>query len=132
VLRTPESCFRNLPSFPFKNHYITIHGVRVHYLDEIPMTSKAKHGRDGGAQVVVCLHGSFTWSYLYRNLVPYLVQAGYRVLVPDFIGFGRSDKVKQVRGLRVRCDVRSGWGGDGLFQQDMWCVIWVVGDLSEL
>jgi haloalkane dehalogenase len=87
VLRTPESRFGQLTDFDFEPHYLEIKdsklgALRLHYLDEGPV--------DG--DVIVCLHGNPTWSYLYRKMVPVLASAGYRVLVPDLIGFGKSDK----------------------------------------
>lgn len=90
VLRTPDERFRELPGYPFEPHYGTVTGpggeaLRLHYVDEGP--------RDG--RVVLCLHGEPSWSYLYRKLVPVFVQAGLRVLCPDLIGFGRSDKLSE-------------------------------------
>jgi haloalkane dehalogenase len=87
VLRTPDERFANLPDFPFEPHYAEIDDgeggvLRVHYLDEGP--------RD--AAPVLLLHGEPSWSYLYRHMVPPLVAAGHRVIVPDQVGFGRSDK----------------------------------------
>jgi haloalkane dehalogenase len=87
VLRTPDSQFDALTDFPFEPHYIEIQdedlgALRVHYLDEGP--------RDG--HVITLLHGQATWSYSYRKMIPILVDAGYRVIVPDLVGFGRSDK----------------------------------------
>lgn len=87
VVRTPESRFDNLPDYPFAPHYLEVAAadtepLRMHYVDEGP--------RDG--RPVVLLHGEPTWSYLYRTMVPPLVDAGYRVLAPDLIGFGKSDK----------------------------------------
>lgn len=87
VLRTPDDRFVDLPGYPFAPHYAqvaTVDGpdLRVHYLDEGP--------RDG--RVVLCLHGEPSWSYLYRTMVPVLVAAGHRVIGPDLVGFGRSDK----------------------------------------
>jgi len=87
VLRTPDERFTNLPDFPFEPHYAEIDDgeggmLRVHYLDEGP--------RD--AAPVLLLHGEPSWSYLYRHMVPPLVAAGHRVIVPDQVGFGRSDK----------------------------------------
>ena len=82
VFRTPDDRFENLPDFPFEPHYKTIDGLRVHYLDEGPR----------GGEVVLLLHGEPTWSYLYRKMIPVLTEAGQRVIVPDLIGFGRSDK----------------------------------------
>lgn len=82
VLRTPDERFANLDGYPFEPHYAEIDGYRVHYLDEGP--------RDG--EVVLLLHGEPTWSYLYRKMIPTLTEAGLRCIVPDLIGFGRSDK----------------------------------------
>lgn len=87
VLRTPDARFSGLPDFPFAPHYFEIAGgpgpsLRMHYLDEGP--------RD--AAPVLLLHGEPSWSYLYRHIIPLLVARGHRVLVPDLIGFGRSDK----------------------------------------
>jgi haloalkane dehalogenase len=82
-LRTPDERFLDLPDFPFAPHYAQVPGgLRMHYLDEGPA--------DGS--VVVLLHGEPTWSFLYRNMIPVLTEAGYRVIAPDLIGFGRSDK----------------------------------------
>jgi len=82
VLRTPEERFANLPGFPWAPHYIEWRSLRAHVLDEGP--------RD--ARVLLALHGEPTWSYLYRRMIPPFLAAGYRVVAPDFIGFGRSDK----------------------------------------
>jgi haloalkane dehalogenase len=83
VFRTPDDRFADLPDFPYAPHYLTLQdGLRVHYIDEGP--------RDGA--VVLLLHGEPTWCYLYRHMIGPLVAAGYRVLAPDLIGFGRSDK----------------------------------------
>jgi len=87
VLRTPDDRFQNLPGFSFQPHYLEILDgdlgpLRIHYLDEGPA--------DG--PVVLCLHGEPTWCYLYRKMIPVLVASGCRVLAPDLVGFGRSDK----------------------------------------
>ena len=83
ALRTPESRFAELSDFPFEPHYVTLaNGLRLHYVDEGPT----------GGPVVVLLHGQPTWSYLYRTVIPPLVRHGLRVMAPDMIGFGRSDK----------------------------------------
>jgi len=82
ILRTPDARFENLPGYDFEPHYIEIGDYRVHYLDEGPA--------DG--EIVLLLHGEPTWSYLYRTMIPVLTEAGYRSIVPDLIGFGRSDK----------------------------------------
>ena len=82
VLRTPEARFANLPDFAYTPHYTDIGGVRIAHIDEGP--------RD--APTVLLMHGEPTWSFLYRKMIPVLVAAGYRVVVPDLVGFGRSDK----------------------------------------
>jgi haloalkane dehalogenase len=84
VLRTPDDRFVGLPDFPFEPHYATISDgtLRVHYLDEGP--------RD--AAPVLLLHGEPSWCFLYRHMIPALVAAGHRVVAPDLVGFGRSDK----------------------------------------
>lgn len=87
VLRTPDECFSDLPGFDFAPHYASIEDLdggrlRVHYLDEGPV--------DG--QRVVLFHGDPSWCYLYRKMIPPLVAAGHRVIAPDLVGFGRSDK----------------------------------------
>lgn len=80
-MRTPDERFANLPGFPYAPHYTTWRDWRIHYLDE---------GK--GDRTFLCLHGEPTWSYLYRRMIPRFVAAGARVVAPDFIGFGRSDK----------------------------------------
>jgi haloalkane dehalogenase len=86
-LRTPDECFLNLPGFSFAPNYLEdspgFSGVRVHYIDE---------GHANADAIWLCLHGQPTWSYLYRKMIPVFVKAGHRVVAPDFIGFGRSDK----------------------------------------
>jgi haloalkane dehalogenase len=88
VLRTPEAAFSSLPDFPFLPRYLDVIdrptglALRVHYVDEGPT--------DG--PLALLLHGEPTWSYLYRHMIPLLVAAGFRVLAPDLIGFGKSDK----------------------------------------
>ena len=84
ILRTPDEHFENLPGYPFEPHYVEIDGVRMHYINE---------GADLDTQdIVLCLHGEPSWSFLYRKMVFPLVAAGNRVIAPDLIGFGRSDK----------------------------------------
>jgi haloalkane dehalogenase len=83
ILRTPESRFANLPGYTFAPHYHAITPeLRLHYVDEGP--------RDGAP--VLMLHGEPTWSYLYRHMIGPVAAAGLRVLAPDLIGFGKSDK----------------------------------------
>jgi haloalkane dehalogenase len=87
ILRTPDERFANLPGFAFAPHYVEVPSgdgarLRVHYVDEGP----------ADADPVLCLHGEPSWSYLYRKMIPILVAAGHRVVAPDLVGFGRSDK----------------------------------------
>ena len=88
VLRTPEERFDGLKDFNFEPNYFEVcHGedkLRMHYLDE---NSSSK-------EVVLLLHGEPSWCYLYRKIIPHLVEAGKRVIAPDLIGFGKSDKYK--------------------------------------
>jgi haloalkane dehalogenase len=119
-LRTPDDRFANLPGFPFSPHYVTVgDGLRVHYVDEGPR----------GAPPVLMLHGEPSWSYLYRKMIPIVAGAGHRVVAPDLVGFGRSDKptrredytyqrhVDWMRGLLEGLDLRGitlvcqDWGG---------------------
>jgi haloalkane dehalogenase len=87
TVRTPDERFADLPGYPFAPNYVDVDDtdggtLRVHYLDEGPA--------DG--PVVLCMHGEPSWSYLYRKMIPELVAAGLRVIAPDLVGFGRSDK----------------------------------------
>jgi haloalkane dehalogenase len=89
-LRTPTSCFDNLPGYNFAENYVMVDDfegsqLQLHYIDEGP--------RDG--QVVLMQHGEPSWAYLYRKMITPLTDAGMRVIVPDLIGFGRSDKPTQ-------------------------------------
>jgi haloalkane dehalogenase len=85
VFRTPDDRFEGLPGFEFEPHYADVDGLRLHYVDAAPA------GENGG-RPIVCFHGEPTWAYLYRKMVPTLTEAGYRVICPDYAGFGRSDK----------------------------------------
>lgn len=78
-IRTPDSAFNNLPGYPFAPKYLEINGARLHYIDE------------GSGELILCLHGEPSWSYLYRKFFPLLTQH-YRVIAFDFFGFGKSDK----------------------------------------
>jgi haloalkane dehalogenase len=80
-MRTPEARFASLPGFPHAPRYLAWRGLRAHYVDE---------GR--GERTFLCLHGEPTWGYLYRRMMPPFLASGARVVAPDFIGFGRSDK----------------------------------------
>jgi haloalkane dehalogenase len=83
TLRTPQARFTNLPGFGYTPQYRQHLGLRVAYVDEGP--------RDA-AVTALCLHGNPSWSYLYRHMIPVFTAAGVRVVAPDLIGFGRSDK----------------------------------------
>lgn len=87
VLRTPDERFANLPDYPFEPNYLDVEArglpaLRMHYVDAGPA--------DG--PVVLLMHGQPTWSFLYRHVIAALADAGLRVIAPDNIGFGRSDK----------------------------------------
>ncbi len=79
VLRTPEKCFENISDWPYAPKYLEIGDTRMHYVDE------------GEGEIILCLHGEPSWAYLYRKMIPTLSK-DYRVICPDLIGFGRSDK----------------------------------------
>ncbi|AOP36545.1 haloalkane dehalogenase [Leptospira tipperaryensis] len=83
ILRTPDSAFDNLPGYKFQPNYIQIQNLRMHYVDE---------GKKDASETVLLLHGEPSWSFLYRKMIPPLAAAGYRVIAPDLIGFGKSDK----------------------------------------
>ena len=87
ALRTEDSWFQHLPDWPFSPKYISgLHGydeLRIHYIDEGPQLAK---------DVFLCLHGQPTWSYIYRKMIPIFLKCGARVIAPDWLGFGRSDK----------------------------------------
>ena len=86
IFRTPEARFQGLADYPFAPNYLQLDDVRMHYVDEGPAQ----------APVVLLLHGEPSWSYLYRTMIPVLSAAGYRVIAPDLIGFGKSDKPAQM------------------------------------
>jgi haloalkane dehalogenase len=93
ILRTPDDRFAALPGYSFEPHYVEVRAgdddtgggpsIRVHYLDEGPADAR---------DTILLMHGEPSWSYLYRTMVPVLVDAGLRVVAPDLVGFGRSDK----------------------------------------
>ena len=90
ALRTPDACFASLPGYPWAPNYLnelpSLAGLRLHYLDEGPRDAKLTY---------LCLHGNPTWSYLYRKMIPEFLAASQRVVAPDLIGFGKSDKPKK-------------------------------------
>lgn len=87
AVRTPDERFENLPGYNFSPNYVDdlpgYEGLRVHYLDEGPIDAD---------RVFLCLHGQPSWSYLYRKMLPVFVESNARVICPDWLGFGRSDK----------------------------------------
>jgi haloalkane dehalogenase len=101
VLRTPESRFANLPGFPYQPRWTEIGGLRIAHVDEGTTT----------ADPVLLMHGEPTWSFLYRKMIPVLVAAGHRVIAPDLVGFGRSDKPADASDYSYRNHVKwmSAW-----------------------
>jgi haloalkane dehalogenase len=90
VYRTPEDRFSSLPGYPFEAHYVDVPSgdgatLRVHYVDE----------GTADAPPVLLMHGEPSWSFLYRTMIPVLVDAGLRCVAPDLVGFGRSDKPRE-------------------------------------
>jgi len=79
ILRRDPTSFDRIPDYPFSPNHLEWKGVRLHYVDE------------GEGHPVVLFHGEPTWSFLYRNVIPHIVDAGYRVIAPDMPGFGKSD-----------------------------------------
>ena len=116
VYRTPDAAFADLPGYAYTPNYVEFEGMRMHYLDE------------GSGDPILLLHGEPTWSYLYRRMISPLA-ARFRVVAPDYLGFGRSDKplqvedytydlhVASIRALVERLDLRritvvvQDWGG---------------------
>ncbi len=90
ALRTPDAAFAHLPDYPWAPRYASdwpsLQGLRLHYLDEGPRDAPLTW---------LCLHGAPAWSYLYRRMLPVFLAAGHRVVAPDLIGFGKSDKPKK-------------------------------------
>jgi haloalkane dehalogenase len=90
ALRTPDARFQGLPGYRYEPHYVDslvgYEGLRAHYLNLGPKDAK---------RTFLCLHGEPTWSYLYRKMIPVMLESGARVIAPDFFGFGRSDKPVQ-------------------------------------
>ena len=93
ALRTPDAAFADLPAYPWQAHYLSdlpaLDGLRMHYLDE-PVASKPS-----GALTFLCLHDSTRWSYMFSGMITAILAAGQRVVAPDMIGFGKSDKPKK-------------------------------------
>ncbi|EMP56186.1 haloalkane dehalogenase [Marinobacter santoriniensis NKSG1] len=85
-VRTPEKRFERLLDYPFAPNYLSMGEMRMHYVDEGPET----------ANPILMMHGEPSWSYLYRHMIPVCAAAGHRVIAPDLIGFGKSDKPTRV------------------------------------
>src|SRR5262245_33575446 len=83
VYRTPDDRFEHLPGYPFEPRYAEVEGMRMHYVEE------------GEGDPILLLHGEPDWSYLYRKMIPRLA-GSHRVIAPDYLGFGRSDKPTDV------------------------------------
>ena len=108
ALRTPDDCFAGLADWPYEPNYVEVgDGLRMAYVDEGP--------RD--AAPVLLLHGEPSWSYLYRKMIPPLVEAGHRVVAPDLIGFGRSDKPTEIGDYTYKRHV--GWTTSLVEQLDL-------------
>jgi len=107
VLRTPDERFAGLPDWPYEPRYAEVPvdwgRIRVHYVDE----------GSAGATPVLLMHGEPSWSYLYRHMIPVLTQAGHRVVAPDLVGFGRSDKPAAAGDYSYAAHV--GWMSAALF-----------------
>jgi haloalkane dehalogenase len=117
VLRTPDERFADLPGYPFAPHYVEVGGLRMHYLDEGP----------ADAPVVLLLHGEPSWSYLYRTMIPVLVEAGLRAVAIDLVGFGRSDKPTRREDYTYQAHVDWTWGAVeaiGLTDMTLVCQDW--------
>lgn len=112
ILRTPDQRFAELPDYPFAPHYMTIRDadgtdLRLHYVDEGPR----------GAAPVLLMHGEPSWSFLYRKMISGLVAKGHRVVAPDLIGFGKSDKPTEQSDYTFERHV--GWMSDWLTRLDL-------------
>lgn len=95
VLRMPDERFENLPDYDFAPHYVEIDGLRLHYIDEGP----------ADAAPILLMHGEPSWCYLYRKMIPILAEAGHRVIAPDLVGFGRSDKLPRMEDYSYQMQV---------------------------
>ena len=87
IFNTPESRFTGLKDYPFQPHFMRIDNLQIHYIDEGPVDTDP----------VLLLHGVPAWSYLYRHLIKKISESGSRVIAPDLIGFGKSDKLLKTK-----------------------------------
>ncbi len=125
AVRTPDARFANLPDYPWAPNYLSdlpaLQGLRLHYLDEGPRDAPLTW---------LCLHGNPSWSYLYRKMIPVFLAAGHRVVAPDLIGFGKSDKPKKEGAHSF------GWHRQVLLEfierLDLQCVVLTVQDWGGL
>ena len=116
-LRTPDDRFADLAGYPFEPHYVAVSAgdgssdrLRVHYVDAGPSNDSG-----GSGETVLLMHGEPSWSYLYRKMIPVLVEAGHRCVAPDLLGFGRSDKPTPRTEYTYARHVE--WMRDALFDQ---------------
>jgi haloalkane dehalogenase len=118
LIRTPDDRFQNLPDYPFAPHYlnVTVNGqtARMHYVDE-----------GQGDEIVLCLHGEPSWSFLYRHIIR-VVSPQHRVLAPDLIGFGKSDKFTEISdySIQMHYDALTQW----VEALDLWNITLVCQD----
>jgi len=101
ALRPPDDWFEDIPDYPWAAHYVSdlpsLNGLRLHYLDEglLEIPSQVQDASNRQQLTYLCLHGNPAWSYLYRKMIPTFTAHGHRVVAPDLIGFGKSDKLKK-------------------------------------
>jgi haloalkane dehalogenase len=117
ILRTPEARFVHVPDFPYTPHYTEVGGLRIAFIDEGP--------RD--APIALLMHGEPTWSFLYRKMIPVFLAAGFRVIAPDLVGFGRSDKPANKRDYSYMNHVQwmSAWvEANDLRHMSLFCQDW--------
>ncbi len=111
ILRTPDGRFADLPGYDFGPNYLEIpfegQRLRMHYVDEGARASADQ-------ETVLLVHGEPSWSYLYRRMIPVLLAAGHRVVAPDLIGFGRSDKPARITDYTY--DRQVAWLRAGMFE----------------
>ncbi len=125
ILRTPDTQFKHLPDYPFDPHYLEVgntdeQGLRMHYLDEGPSE----------ADPILMLHGEPSWSFLYRKMIPICAAAGHRVIAPDLIGFGKSDKPDNINDYSYANHLR--WLQSLIDQMDLKNITLVCQDWGSL